>query len=54
MLGPSILVASPPFSTSYACYACFRAKARIVARVGLALAAAELLFVTVLMILDAL
>src|SRR5436305_1866078 len=46
------MVASPPFSTGYALFACIRARARIAARVGLALAAAELLFVVVLMIQD--
>jgi hypothetical protein len=45
------MVASAPFCTGYALHACFHAKARIAARVGLALAAAELLFIVVLLVL---
>ena len=46
------MVASPPFCTGYALFACFRAKARVAARVGLALSAAELLLIVVLTIQD--
>ena len=46
------MVASPPFSTGYALWACFRAKAKVPARIGLALAAAELLLIVALTLND--
>ena len=54
MLGPSILFASPPFCTGYACHACRQAPARFAARAGLALAGAELFVLVALMVYGAL
>jgi hypothetical protein len=42
MLGPSILVASPPFCTGYAFHARRRARGRLAATFGLILAGLEL------------
>ena len=51
MLGPSVLMFSPPFCTGYAFHACRRGDVKTAARLGLALAIAELLFVVSLVIL---
>jgi len=52
MLGPSILLFSPPFCTGYAFHACRRSGPKNAARLGLALAIAELLFVVAIVILS--
>jgi hypothetical protein len=49
MLGPSILFFSPPFCTGYAFHACRRGDGKGAARIGFVLAAAELLFLLILM-----
>lgn len=54
LLGPSMLVASPPFCTGYAFHACRYAKARYLARAGLVVAAFELLILVALMIVGGL
>ena len=51
MLGPSILLISPPFCTGYAWHACRRGDAKTAARLGFALAVTELLFLLILMAL---
>ena len=51
MLGPSIVVASPPFCTGYALHACRRSGGRFAARFGLALAGVELLILAALMVI---
>ena len=48
MLGPSMLFFSPPFCTGYAWHAWRSGNAKSPARIGFALAVAELLFVVVL------
>jgi hypothetical protein len=50
LLGPSILIAGPPFSTGYAFHACGHARAKFPARFGFALAGVELLVLIALMI----
>ena len=50
MLGPSILMAGPPFCTGYAFHACRGARSKYTARAGLFLAAAELLILIAFMI----
>jgi hypothetical protein len=49
VLGPSVLIASPPFSIGYSLWACIRVKATVPVLVGLALAAAELLLIAALL-----
>jgi hypothetical protein len=51
MLGPSVLMFGPPFCTGYAFHACRRGDVKTAARLGLALAIAELLFVVTMVIL---
>jgi hypothetical protein len=53
MLGPSVLMFSPPFCTGYAFHACRRGDVKTAARLGFALAVAELLFVATLVVLMA-
>jgi hypothetical protein len=50
MLGPSILLAGPPFSTGYAFHACRHAGPKLAACGGLALAVLELLALVALVI----
>lgn len=50
LLGPSILMASPPFCTGYAYYACRGARAKYPARAGLVVAAVELLTLVALIV----
>jgi hypothetical protein len=54
LLGPSILLASPPFTTGYAFHACRHAEAKVAARLGLVLAVVELLGLVTLMVVGAL
>ena len=51
MLGPSVLMFSPPFCTGYAFHACRRGDVKTAARLGFALAVAELLFVVTMVVL---
>jgi hypothetical protein len=50
MLGPSILMAGPPFCTGYAFHASRHARARFAARAGLILAGVELAILVSLMV----
>jgi hypothetical protein len=52
LLGPSILIAGPPFSAGYALHACRSAKAKFAARFGLAMALLELLILAALLAME--